>query len=81
MRASTASESRDPVTPFAPWASLSPSEGPSALAAEFDVVLLVRCEDLRQLRDVVLVRLHEIPAVTAAQTFVLLDEPSPRPRS
>ncbi len=56
--------------PGVEWAGLA--TGP------FDVALLVRCEDLRKLRDVVLVRLHEIPTVTGAQTFVLLDEPSPR---
>jgi DNA-binding Lrp family transcriptional regulator len=41
----------------------------------FDVAVLIRCEDLARLRDVVLVELHRIPAVTGAQTFVLLDEP------
>lgn len=42
----------------------------------FDIVLRVRCEDLTRLRDVVLVRLHEIPQVRSAQTVVLLDEPA-----
>ena len=42
----------------------------------FDIILLVRCEDLPQLRDVVLVELHTLPEVTSAQTVVLLDEPT-----
>ncbi len=42
----------------------------------FDIVLLVRCQDLNRLRDVVLVQLHAVPGVTSAQTVVLLDEPS-----
>jgi len=58
--------------PGVEWAGLA--TGP------FDVVLLVRCEDLARLRDVVLVELHAISAVTSAQTFVLLDEPR-RPSS
>lgn len=41
----------------------------------FDFALLVRCEDLTSLRDVVLMGLHAIPAVRSAQTVVLLDEP------
>lgn len=41
----------------------------------FDIVLRVRCADLEQLRDVVLVQLHAVPSVTSAQTVVLLDEP------
>ena len=44
----------------------------------FDIALLVRCEDLNRLRDVVLVQLHAVPAVTSAQTVVLLDEPTTR---
>jgi DNA-binding Lrp family transcriptional regulator len=40
----------------------------------FDVALLVRTDSLAALRDVVLVRLHEIPTVRSAQSFVLLDE-------
>lgn len=39
-----------------------------------DAVLLVRCPDLETLRDVVLVKLHEIPEVRSAQTFFVLDE-------
>ena len=39
-----------------------------------DAVLLVRCADLETLRDVVLVRLHEIPEVRSAQTLFVLDE-------
>lgn len=41
----------------------------------FDFVLLVRCEDLTRLRDVVLVELHAVAGVGSAQTVVLLDEP------
>ena len=53
--------------PHVEWVALA--TGP------FDFVLLVRCEDLNQLRDVVLVGLHALAAVRTAQTVVLLDEP------
>lgn len=43
----------------------------------FDIQMLIRCQDLGQLRDAVLERLHQIPEVISAQTFVLLDEPAP----
>jgi len=42
----------------------------------FDIVLRIRCEDLDELRDVVLVQLHAVPSVNSAQTVVLLDEPA-----
>ena len=41
----------------------------------FDIVLRIRCADLEELRDVVLVQLHAVPSVKSAQTVVLLDEP------
>jgi DNA-binding Lrp family transcriptional regulator len=40
----------------------------------FDLVLLVRLPDIGDLRDVVLVRLHDIPGIRAAQTIFVLDE-------
>jgi DNA-binding Lrp family transcriptional regulator len=40
----------------------------------FDLVLLVRLPDIRDLRDVVLVRLHDIPGIRSAQTIFVLDE-------
>ncbi len=46
----------------------------------FDIVLRLRCADLDELRDVVLAQLHAVPAVTSAQTVVLLDELGPRKR-
>ena len=44
-----------------------------------DAVLLVRCPDIEHLRDVVLVRLHQIPEVRSAQTLFVLDEVAPPP--
>ena len=43
----------------------------------FDIVMLIRCQNLERLRDVVLEQLHQVPEVVSAQTFVLLDEPPP----
>jgi DNA-binding Lrp family transcriptional regulator len=40
----------------------------------FDFVMLVRVHDVAQLRDVVLQRLHRIPAVKTTQTVFVLDE-------
>ena len=40
----------------------------------FDLVLLVRLPDIQDLRDVVLVRLHDIPAIRSTQTIFVLDE-------
>jgi DNA-binding Lrp family transcriptional regulator len=40
----------------------------------FDLVLLVRLPEIRDLRDVVLVRLHDIPGIRSAQTIFVLDE-------
>lgn len=56
-------------------AALPAVEWVGLATGEFDIVLLVRCDDLHHLRDVVLVDLHAVPAVTSAQTVVLLDEP------
>jgi len=46
----------------------------SLTSGTHDAVLLVRCPDIDTLRDVVLVRLHEIPEVRSAQTLFVLDE-------
>ena len=56
-------------------AALPAVEWVGLATGEFDIVLLVRCEDLHRLRDVVLVELHAVPAVVSAQTVGLLDEP------
>jgi DNA-binding Lrp family transcriptional regulator len=40
----------------------------------FDLVLLIRLPDIGDLRDVVLVRLHDIPGIRSAQTIFVLDE-------
>ena len=40
----------------------------------FDLVLLVRLPDIGDLRDVVLVRLHDIPGIRSTQTIFVLDE-------
>jgi DNA-binding Lrp family transcriptional regulator len=40
----------------------------------FDLVLLVRLPDIGDLRDVVLVRLHDIPGIRTTQTIFVLDE-------
>ena len=40
----------------------------------FDLVLLVRLPAIGDLRDVVLVRLHDIPGIRTAQTIFVLDE-------
>jgi DNA-binding Lrp family transcriptional regulator len=40
----------------------------------FDLVLLVRLPSVADLRDVVLVRLHDIPGIRTAQTIFVLDE-------
>lgn len=46
----------------------------SLTSGAHDAVLLVRCPDIENLRDVVLVRLHQIPEVRSAQTLFVLDE-------
>ena len=43
----------------------------------FDLVLLVRLPSIGDLRDVVLVRLHDIPGIKSAQTIFVLDEARP----
>ncbi len=40
----------------------------------FDLVLLVRLPEISDLRDVVLVRLHDIPGIRTTQTIFVLDE-------
>jgi DNA-binding Lrp family transcriptional regulator len=44
---------------------------------EFDMVLLVRAPDVETLRDVVLVRLQNLPDVRATRTILVLDEEIP----
>ncbi|NLV56222.1 MAG: Lrp/AsnC family transcriptional regulator [Acidimicrobiales bacterium] len=51
----------------------------SLTSGAHDAVLLVRCEDLETLRDVVLVKLHQIREVRSAQTLFVLDEYRPPP--
>jgi DNA-binding Lrp family transcriptional regulator len=46
-------------------------------AGEFDMVLLVRAPDVETLRDVVLVRLQNLPDVRATRTILVLDEEMP----
>jgi len=46
----------------------------------FDLVLLVRVPGINDLRDVVLVRLHDIPGIRTAQTIFVLDEARLSPR-
>ena len=56
-------------------AAISGVEWVGLATGPFDIVLRIRCADLDELRDVVLVRLHAVPSVVSAQTVVLLDEP------
>jgi DNA-binding Lrp family transcriptional regulator len=44
---------------------------------EFDIVLLVRAPDVETLRDVVLVRLQNMPEIRATRTILILDEEIP----
>ncbi|MGH9030754.1 MAG: Lrp/AsnC family transcriptional regulator [Acidimicrobiia bacterium] len=44
---------------------------------EFDMVLLVRAPDVETLRDVVLVRLQNMPEIRATRTILVLDEVVP----
>jgi Lrp/AsnC family leucine-responsive transcriptional regulator len=44
---------------------------------EFDMVLLVRAPDVETLRDVVLVRLQNLPEIRATRTILILDEEIP----
>jgi DNA-binding Lrp family transcriptional regulator len=43
-------------------------------SGQFDMVLLVRVADIAALRDVVLVRLHEVKGVRGTQTVFVLEE-------
>ena len=40
----------------------------------FDLIMLVRLPDISDLRDIVLVRLHDIPGIRSTQTIFILDE-------
>lgn len=51
----------------------------SLTSGAHDAVLLVRCDDMETLRDVVLVKLHQIEEVRSAQTLFILDEFRPPP--
>jgi DNA-binding Lrp family transcriptional regulator len=44
---------------------------------EFDMVLLVRAPDVETLRDVVLVRLQNLPEIRGTRTILVLDEEIP----
>jgi DNA-binding Lrp family transcriptional regulator len=44
---------------------------------EFDMVVLVRAPDVETLRDVVLVRLQNMPDIKATRTILVLDEVMP----
>lgn len=44
---------------------------------EFDIVVLVRARDVETLRDVVLVRLQNMPDIRATRTILVLDEVMP----
>lgn len=48
------------------------------VAGEHDIVLLVRTSDAAALRDLVLTRLQEIPAVLSTRTELIFDELTPR---
>lgn len=56
-------------------AAISGVEWVGLATGPFDILLRIRCTDLDELRDVVLVQLHAVPSVVSAQTVVLLDEP------
>lgn len=43
-------------------------------AGDFDLVATVRCRDMAEFRDVLLVRLHAIDDVTGSETAFVLDE-------
>jgi DNA-binding Lrp family transcriptional regulator len=43
-------------------------------AGEFDLVATVRCHDMGEFRDVLLVRLHAIDGVVGSETAFVLDE-------
>lgn len=43
-------------------------------AGEFDLVATVRCHDVAEFRDVLLVQLHAIDGVTGSETAFVLDE-------
>ena len=45
----------------------------------FDLVLLVRLPGIADLRDVLLVRLHDVPGIRSTQTIFVLDEARPPP--
>lgn len=46
-------------------------------AGEFDVLLLVRAPDVETLRDVILVRLQNLPEIRTTRTILVLDEALP----
>ena len=48
-------------------------------SGEFDMLLVVRCPSIENLRDVVLERLHTTPEVRSTRTLFILDEFGRRP--
>jgi DNA-binding Lrp family transcriptional regulator len=46
-------------------------------AGEFDILLLVRAPDVETLRDVILVRLQNLPEIRTTRTILVLDEVMP----
>lgn len=66
------------------WKSLRPRvlaisdvEHAALVSGEYDIVLLVRTQDVGTLRELVLTRLQEMPEVLATQTVLIFDEMVP----
>lgn len=60
-------------------ASFAEVEYVALTSGEFDMLLLVRCDSIETLRDVVLERLHTTPEVRSTRTLFILDEFGRRP--
>jgi DNA-binding Lrp family transcriptional regulator len=68
------------------WKTLRPRvlaiddvEHAALVSGEYDIVLLVRTQDVGTLRELVLTRLQEMPEVLATQTVLIFDEMVPDP--
>jgi DNA-binding Lrp family transcriptional regulator len=66
------------------WKTLRPRvlaiddvEHAALVSGEYDIVLLVRTQDVGTLRELVLTRLQEMPEVLATQTVLIFDEMVP----
>jgi DNA-binding Lrp family transcriptional regulator len=66
------------------WKALRPRvlaiddvEHAALVSGEYDIVLLVRTQDVGTLRELVLTRLQEMPEVLATQTVLIFDEMVP----